>query len=238
MYARDLMFWLHERLGDVDTFEQSQTRFEQLRAYNRLPMGRENAGVRLTYNQIANAVFGFCHRLPGYAGHAAIVFADLRPVGGTAASVNGCATLQDVVASFIEGTDETINFVRLVLSISRDFAGDEYGAKFYHRLGNKTQCISFVSKYATRLSEPGSEIDYKHEQLDQMTGWEKSFGPSFFDSLSRNVKLSRHLDRPFKTHWLEYETEEEKAARFTSFIKFLESACGRKRALAKRANQN
>jgi hypothetical protein len=61
MYARDLMVWLHERLAQQEEIEKTLQRFERLRGNALLPRGRENAGLRLSDEQIANAVLAFAH---------------------------------------------------------------------------------------------------------------------------------------------------------------------------------
>jgi hypothetical protein len=157
MYARDLMIWLHERLAERSTFDQTQKRFESLRGYNLLPRGRQNAGVRLSNEQIAHAL------------------------------------------------------LRLTLSVEQDFQGDEYAAVLYYRENGKAKAVSFASKYAHSLLSPGADEGYDHERLDKLTAVQRSLGSKFFRQLSREVSISRHLDRPLKTDWREYETEEDKA---------------------------
>ncbi|EUB98451.1 hypothetical protein PMI07_004732 [Rhizobium sp. CF080] len=209
MYARDLMIWLHERLADRGTLDQTRKRFESLRGHNLLPRGRENAAVRLTNAQIANAVLGFSHPAPGYAGHASLILGDLRPVGGLAASYRSTATLKDAVATLVGHEDSDL--IRLTLSVEQDFGDDEYAAVLRFRDNDETKIVSFVSKYALSFLQPGAEEGYDHDRLDKLTAVERSLGSGFFRNLSRQVSISRHLDKPFKTDWREYETEEEKA---------------------------
>jgi hypothetical protein len=211
MYARDLMTWLHERLAERDTFDQTTKRFESLRGYNLLPRGRENAAVRLSNEQIARAVLGFVHPAPGHAGHASLVLGDLRPVGDVKASFRGAASLKDAVASLIGSEGDNSNLLRLTSSVERDFGDEGYAAVLRFREDNQTKTVSFVSKYALNLLVPGAEVGYDHDKLDKLTAIERSLGPNFFQDLSRAVSISRHLDRPFKADWREYETEEEKA---------------------------
>lgn len=211
MYARDLMVWLHRRLGDGSGLGQAVRRFESLRGYGRLPKGRENAGVRLTSEQIASAVLGFAHPAPGFAGHASLILGDLRPVGGEAGSFNGARSLLEAIASLVGGEDQSSELVRVNLTLERDFRGEEYGATVYFRQSGQRRVASFVSKLAASLLVPGAERNYDHERLRKQTAIQRSLSPEFFRDLSREVSISRQLDRPFKTDWTEYETEEEKA---------------------------
>lgn len=211
MYARDLMLWLHERLAERGTFEETRRRFESLRGYGLLPRGRENAGRRLSDEQIASAVLGFAHPLPGFAGHASLVLGGLRPVGGTEVSFHNRPDLQSAVAALISAESASSNLLRLTLSVEHDFGDDEYAAAIRFRDGGQTKTVTFVSKYAFSLLEAGSEQFYDHDRLNKLTAYERSFGAEFFRDLAGTVSLSRHLDRPFKADWRDYEEEEEKA---------------------------
>lgn len=151
MYARDLMIWLHERLADRGTFDQTQKRFESLRGYNLLPRGRENAGVRLSNEQIANAVLGFAHPMPGFCGHASLVLGDMRPVGGPKALLKNASSLKGAVAVLLEAEDANSALLRLTLSVEQDFQGDEYAAVLYYRENGEAKAVSFASKYAHSL---------------------------------------------------------------------------------------
>ena len=211
MYARDLMLWLHERLAERGTLDQTQKRFESLRGYALLPRGRENAGMRLSDEQIASAVLGFAHPLPGFTGHASLILGDLRPVGGTKASFREEPNLQRVVAHLIAAGDKNSDLLRMTLSVEHDFQSDEYSAVIYVRKNGEGRVISFASKYAHSLFISGADESYDHERLSKLTAAQRSFGSSFFQELSHSVSISRHLDRPLKTDWREYETEKEKA---------------------------
>jgi len=212
MYARDLMIWLHERLAERGTLDETKVRFERLRGYGLLPRGRESAGERLTDEQIANAVLGFTHPLPGFAGHASLVLGDLRPVGGASASIGCAKSLRGAIAALIAERRAYSELVRLTLTVEQDFKGDEYAACVRFDSGGERRCTSFVSKYALTLSQAGAEIGYDHDRLKSMSAVERVFGPTFFRDLADTVHWSRELNRPLKTDWREYESEEEKAA--------------------------
>ncbi|KZL05554.1 methylamine utilization protein MauJ [Pseudovibrio sp. Ad26] len=210
MYARELMIWLHERLAERGTFAETQRRFESLRGYNLLPRGRENAGVRLSNKQIANAVLGFVHPLIGYSGHASLILGKLRPVGGEAASFNNVTNLNEAIASLIEDHGNEDNLTRMTLSVEQDFQGEEYSATLYFRRSGIAKTASYVSRYAESVLVPGAEELYDHERLERFTAIQRSFAPCFFGTLSKSASISRHLNRPLKTDWQEYKTEEER----------------------------
>lgn len=211
MYARDLMHWLHERLDNRASLEQTKSRFESLRGYSLLPKGRQNAGVRLSNEQIASAIMGFAHPLPGFSGHVSLILGDLRPVGGVTASFMGKKSLLDVVAALVGAGDASSGLLRLILSVEQGFSDDEYTAVLHFCENNQIQTVAFVSKYAHSLLQPGAEEGYCHELLDKLTAVQRSYGSKFFRDLARTVSISRELDQPVKTDWREYETEEERA---------------------------
>ena len=219
MYARDLMLWLHERLAELRAFEETQKRFESLRGYALVPRGRENAGVRLSNEQIARAVLGFVHPLPGFAGHASLCLGDLRPVGGAEASFRKEPTLRDAVAALIGTGDENSDLLRLTLSVEREFNGEEYVATFHYRERDQRRVVSFISKNLREVVRPGAEETYDHERLHKLSAAQRSFGSRFFQDLSRSVSISRDLDLPLKTDWREYKSEREK----TEFHRRLEA---------------
>lgn len=208
MYARDLMVWLHERLGDLGAFEETEKRFESLRGHDLLPRGRENAGIRLSNMQIASAVLAFGHPKPGYGGHASLILGGLLPVGGEQASFLKGRSLQDTVARLIAEETASSPLARVTLSVERGFRGDDYAAVI------RTQAqgtFSFVSNLAVSALQSGSELSFEHDKLRALQAVERSLGPEFFRALAKQVTVSRLLNRPLRTDFREYATEEEKA---------------------------
>jgi len=61
-------------------------RFGALRSYGRLPRGRERRDHVLKSSEIVAANLGLAATHPNWAGHAAIILSNLRPVGGADAS--------------------------------------------------------------------------------------------------------------------------------------------------------
>ena len=206
------MEWLHDRLGDRRSSDETQRRFESLRSHNLLPRGRENSDARLTNWQISSALLSFGDERPGYGGHAALILGDLRPVGGQDASFQKAPTLLEAVSKFFDGSDDAKTLVRLTLSVERNFEDDKYVAKLLVREGVTTRTIPFVSKYAHSLIQPDAAGTYDYERLDALISRERAFGANFFRCLARAVTLSRHLDRPYKWDRQEYETEEASKA--------------------------
>lgn len=210
MYAKNLSLLLHRRLAEPRTYEDTLMRFEKLRGYGQLPRGRDRADQRLSDEEIASAVLGFVPTLPGWAGHVALCMGGLRPVGGLSASFENTETLKAALAATIENQDACESLVHVTLSIARKSSSDEYHARILFEQNGERCVSSYVSKYATSLTSKGAEKTYDSERTWASNERQLVLGREFFEHLSRDVSLSRHLDRPLKTDWQEYKTEEER----------------------------
>lgn len=187
-------------------------RFERLRGHDRLPRGRENAGTRLTDEQIANAILGYVPTLPGWAGHVSLCLGALCAVGGPAASIAGTKTLLESMTAVLADQATCKSLVSFSLSTAREENGDEYYAKCVFEEGGARKVVSYVSHMAVSLTREGAEKTYDHEQVNARTARQLVLARDFFTHLRREVGISRRLNLPFKTDWREYETEEERGA--------------------------
>jgi hypothetical protein len=212
MYARHLSKLLHQTFASPAPFDETLARFESLRGYGLLPRGRDNAGTRLTDEQIASAVLGFVPMLPSWAGHVALCLGKLCAVGGGAASIAGAKTLLESITAIMADKGICQSLVSFSLSIARGTHGDEYLAKGVFDEGGARKVVSYVSHMAVSLLRDGAEHEYDHEQVLAPTARQLVLGRQFFAGVRREVSLSRQLNRPFETDWSEYESEEERAA--------------------------
>jgi hypothetical protein len=151
----------------------------------------------------------FGHQHPNYGGHAALILGNLCPVGGEKASLLHTKSLRETIAALVADEDASSNLIRLTLSVERDFTDEEYGAVIRTK---EAGAISYVSKTSVSVLGPGAEQAFNHDRIRKLSAIERSLSPGFFQDLARHVALVRHLDRPLKTDWREYETEEEKTA--------------------------
>lgn len=211
MYASELMHFLHDRLGEIGELDRTKERFERLRGYSLLPRGRENAGIRLTDQQITNAVLAFGHIRPRYGGHASLVLGQLKPVGGTAASFHNAANLREAITKIVCTQDLHSKIARVTLSVDRNFAEEKYSALIHLRDKDHPKSVAFVSKMACSLLQPGAERNFDYNSMTSLSGVQHCFGPEFFRDLYDAVAISRQLNRPLETDWTEYESEEEKS---------------------------
>jgi hypothetical protein len=212
MYAKNLSLLLHQELSEPRSYEETLTRFDSLRAYGQLPRGRDKAAQRLTNSEIARAVLGYVPTQSGLAGHVALIMGELRPVGGISASFSGAASLSDAMAALLSKDEACNALVSLTLSIARIPGNDEYQAKLLFEENGLRQTTTYVSKYALNLAVPAAEKDFDHDRPLSTNTRQLVLNREFFGQLKRGVDLSHQLDRPLKTDWREYETEEERNA--------------------------
>lgn len=211
MYARHLSELLHYQLAEPEKFEETIKRFEAMRGYDLLPRGRQNAGIRLSDEQIASAVLGFVPTRPGWAGHVSLILGSLCAVGGPRSSIHGTETLLGSIAAVLASDDVCGSVVAFSFTIARLPTGEQYYAKAIIEDSNERKTISYVSHMATASLQEGAEKTYDHERIAAPSARQLVLGREFFSKLRRDVAVSRHLNLPLKTDWQEYETEEEKA---------------------------
>lgn len=218
MFAKNLESLLtalsHKNDMSHVAYEDGPTRFETLRAYRQLPQGRENRSKPLTDAEIAAAVLGLVSPNPKWAGHSALILADLRPVGGPEGSFWGALRLQDAIALMIADEDARHSLVRLQVSGAERFTNSSGSATLTFELEGQRRRAFFVSKMAISLSAPGAERDFDADRLHTPMSREVSFNREFFDDLARAVNIARILKTPLKDDGSEYDTEEERQARY------------------------
>ncbi|MGH9890986.1 MAG: hypothetical protein ACREA0_03175 [bacterium] len=91
MFAKDLEYVL----VDVSPVNEADlaSRTDSLRSYGKLPRGRENRARRLSTSEITAAILGLVPVNPNWAGHAAVILGDLRPVARNATTDLEAASL-------------------------------------------------------------------------------------------------------------------------------------------------
>lgn len=209
MYSKNLSLLFHRELSEQRSYDVTLERFESLQGYGQLPRGRDKAAQRLTNDEIARAVLGYVPTQSGWAGHVALVMADLRPVGGISASFREAASLGEAMAALLNKDENCSALVSLTLSIARIHRNHEYRAKLLFEEDGRRKTASYVSELALTLTAAGAEKDFDHDRPLSTNTRQLVLNRDFFHRLKRDVDLSRHLDRPLETDWREYETEEE-----------------------------
>ena len=162
MFAKDLEYLLVElcRQSDVSPVNEDDIakRVHSLRSYGKLPRGRENRARRLSTTEIAAAIFGLVPVNPNWAGHAAVILGDLRPVGGAGASFRGAANLTAAVESLLTSRPAREDLLTLTLSVAERFTNSSGSATLVYQHGEIRRRAAFVSKMAVSLLQPGGRL--------------------------------------------------------------------------------
>src|SRR5437867_4379431 len=105
MLAKQLEGIISEETRNIELSRRSPAdvpeRFQRLRAYGLLPAGREKDSRHLSLSEIAAGILSIASAKPSYAGLAAKLLKDLRPVGGTVAAFRGCSTFGQAMETIL-----------------------------------------------------------------------------------------------------------------------------------------
>lgn len=212
MYAKNISVLLHRELSELQSYDETLKRFKSLRGYGQIPRGRDKAAQRLTNNEIARIILGYVPTLSEWAGHVALMMGNLRPVGGVSASFKETVSLSEAMAALLTEDENCNALVSLTLSLARIPGNDQYHAKLIFEDGKHRKIASYISNYALTLTTSGGEKTFDPDQPLSNNTRQLVLSQAFFRSLKKEIDLSRILNRPLKTDWREYETEEERNA--------------------------
>jgi hypothetical protein len=218
MYAsnlQEILFRLCQKSElSPQAFAEFTDRFNSLRGYGLLPLGRERREVELTDKQIASAVLGVVSTRSGWAGHTALLLADLRPVGGVEASFYGATNVADAIATTLSSAEARKNFIRLTLGVGETGTNSSGGAMLTHKLNDEKKIVHFVPKLATSLQQAGAEHNYDPDKrLLSPASREMSFNHSFFAKLARECEIAKRFPAAPIGDGSEYDEEEARQAR-------------------------
>ena len=218
MFAKDLEYLLAEccRQSDVSPVDAVDiaARFHSLRSYGKLPRGRENRARRLSTAEIAAALFGLVPVNPSWAGHAAVILGDLRPVGGAGASFDGAANLAAAVDNLLTDRSAREGFLTLTLSVAERFTNSSGSATLAYQEGGIRRRAPFVSKMAVSLLQPGAERSFEIDGLHAPVSRGVVFNRAFFDRVDTAVARSVVFPGPPAGDGSEYSEEEALHARY------------------------
>lgn len=218
MLARQLSYVLTQlcRSSDVttDTSLDMEQRFESLRGYGRLPRGRENRGRALTNEQIVAAVLGLVAARPGWAGHVAVIIANLKPVGGETSAFGGASTLTDALSNVLADKASRGNIVAVRLSVAEAGTNSHGLATITYDLDGTRHQLSFVRNEAASLLQPDAEVRFDAEQRNAPASRELVLNRRFFERLAREIEASRLDPFPSTGDGSEYDKEDTERERF------------------------
>ncbi len=218
MFAKDLEYVLVEccRQSDVSPVNEVDVanRADSLRSYGKLPRGRENRGRRLSTAEITAAILGLVPVNPNWAGHAALILGDLRPVGGAPASFRGAATLTSALETLLTDRPAREDLVSLALSVAERFTNSNGSATLVYTDGEIRLRTAFVSKLAVSLLQPGAERSFEVDGLHAPVSRCVVFTRAFFDRVDTAITRSLAFPGPPAGDGSEYNAEEALQARY------------------------
>lgn len=189
-------------------------RFESLRAYGKLPHGRERRNQELTIGEIAAAVTGLVPPNPGWAGHCATVLCNLQTVGGANASFHGATTLQDTIEKILTDGGARNEIIRLAISGAENGTNSNGSAMLVHETGDSIRRVFYVPRQAVSLLQPGMEQDFDFDSRRSPLSRELSFNRQFFDCIAKIIEWGKSHPLESEGDGSEYEAEEARHARF------------------------
>lgn len=164
-------------------------RFESLRAYRLLPIGRIRNSQHLTHEQIASGILSIVASNVGYSGHTALILKALKPVGGVKASFNKRETFGAALEAILKNEDGALeHLVKVSVSDSEIYTNSYCRAAIHYMLEDQAKVAYYVDKHAVSLLHDGAEKDYDPSEITSSVINEIVFYPSFFHSIERDLR--------------------------------------------------
>ena len=218
MFAKNLEILLSNLCAKRDVSpahdDEFAKRFNALRRFRRLPRGRHNRAKRLSNSEIASAILGLSASEPGWAGHAALILSNLRPVGGGSASFFATETLQSSIERILNGGPALESIVRLSISASEGGVNSHGYASLVYELNDVRRRTFFVPKEAVSLLRNGAEQNIDSECTYSPVSKETVFSSAFFKRLVREIERSKSFSHEPAGDGSEYDAEEAEQERY------------------------
>lgn len=165
-------------------------RFERLRGYGLLPGGRAKNSRELSLEEIVAGMLGLAAAKPGFAGLAAKLLNDLRPVGGAVAGFNRCPTFGKAVEAILQHTATLQTLVEVRVSESEIYANSHCRASITYMAAGTILTAHYVGPSAVSLLQPGAEKDFDARALISSVITEMVLFPDFFRSIASGIQDS------------------------------------------------
>jgi hypothetical protein len=191
-------------------------RFESLRSYALLPRGRENRAKALSSKEIAAAILGLAPTNAKWAGHAAKILGDLRPVGGVSASFREAPTLSAALETILTKEAALEELVNITFSTAEIFTNSHGLTTLIYEQGGTRKLVSFVSKMALTLMNRGAEQTFDHTQMNSHSSRSLVLNQSFFSKLKTKIETSKAFSQEPEGDGSEYDEEEARRARLAA----------------------
>lgn len=110
-------------------------RFESLRSYGLLPIGRVRNSQHLTHAQIASGILSIVSSNVGFSGHTALILKALKPVGGTKASLNKRETFGAALEAILKNEDGALkHLIKVSVSDSEIYTNSHCRVAIHYTL--------------------------------------------------------------------------------------------------------
>jgi len=190
-------------------------RFETLRSYGRLPMGRVNRSRRLSPREIAEAVLGLVPFAPGWAGHAATVLRHLRPVGGPVDAALDAATLAQAIERILTDAGDRASLHYLSISMSGRPGNVGGEAVLVRTIDGQRVSQGYVHPTSVSLLRPGGRDHFDPDALISPVRRDFRLGRKFFDKLAQQMKAALSIPEP-PGDGSEYDEDDARKARLAA----------------------
>jgi hypothetical protein len=218
VFAKNLEYLLLECCdkSDVSRIDPADmaARFDSLRGYGRLPRGRENRAKHLNAAEIAAAIFGLVPFNPNWAGHAATLLSNLRPVDGPGASLHGAVDLLGAVEGLLTNSRTRQCLHSLTLSTAESGVNCNGFANLIWKQDETDRQVVFGSEMRAlrpNLGAPGT-LDALHFRAPVSRCI--VFNRAFFESVAIAVARAVAVPAPPAGDGSEYDAEEDGQARY------------------------
>jgi hypothetical protein len=195
MFAKNLEAVLVDlcRRRDVagPTASEVEERFNSLRAYGRLPRGRQNRERALTDVEIATALMAMTSAQPTWAGHTVAVLEKLQPVGGSGQSFGGARTFLEALSHILSDVGSRDSLIHVRISPA-EFGINVHGfAEIAFSAESDILRSYYVPQMAQSLIGPGAESRFDAEKRYAPFAVEYVLDREFFRVLTRKIAEQR-----------------------------------------------
>jgi len=192
MIAKELELLLSREARSIGFTEKSPAelvqRFQALRGCGLLPRGRGKNAQHLSTSEAAAAILSLIAENPSYAGHVAIVIRNLRPVGGTGASINNCETFGKSIEHLLCDDTALSSVVEVRVSCSEVSTNAHGRASIAFNENSGYGTVHFVGNTAVSLLQAGAEKSFDPRDFASSIMSEIVFYPRFFARVSKALR--------------------------------------------------
>jgi hypothetical protein len=184
-------------------------RFESLRCYGLLPKGRGYKSRELSLREITSTLLGMAAANAGFAGLAAKILADLRPVGGSGIAFAGAPSLGRALELVLEDPKAASLLVEVRVSESEIYTNGHGRAAITYLNAGGESTSHYVGKLAISLLQPGAEIGYDPRNLVSSVIVETVIYPSLLNYLIRQLRDESRFGQRQHIPEIQEEDDEE-----------------------------